>query len=154
MGSSRRCFPGSASMGTPRRCWKLLGSLENSGPEVARFAALEEVLAERRQLVETMLRDIVPADASTVSRAIEYSLHAPAKRVRPVLSLLVTEMLRGDAAAILPAACAVELVHTASLILDDLPSMDNARYRRGRPSCHVQFGEATAILAAFALQNR
>jgi len=55
---------------------------------------------------------------------------------------------------VLPAGCAVELVHTASLILDDLPSMDNATTRRGRPACHVAHGEATAILAAFALQNR
>ena len=54
----------------------------------------------------------------------------------------------------LPAGCAIEMVHTASLILDDLPSMDDARLRRGRPACHVAHGEATAILAAFALLNR
>jgi geranylgeranyl diphosphate synthase type II len=89
-----------------------------------------------------------------VGRAIAGSLHAPAKRLRPVLSLLVTEMLGGQPEAVLPAACAVELVHTASLILDDLPSMDDAQLRRGRPACHVAHGEATAILAAFALQNR
>jgi geranylgeranyl diphosphate synthase, type II len=118
------------------------------------FADLETGLERRRQRVDTLLRQLVPEEASTVGRAISYSLHAPAKRLRPVLSLLVTEMLRGEADAVLPAACAVELVHTASLVLDDLPSMDNASVRRGRSACHVAHGEATAILAAFALQNR
>ena len=118
------------------------------------FADLEAGLERRRLRVETALRSLVPEDESPVGRAISYSLHAPAKRLRPVLGLLVTEMLRGDVEAVLPAACAVELVHTASLILDDLPSMDDAASRRGRPSCHVAHGEAMAILAAFALQNR
>jgi geranylgeranyl diphosphate synthase type II len=118
------------------------------------FAELEAGLDERRQRVDEALRALVPADASAVGRAMQDSLHAPAKRLRPVLSLLVTEMLRGDVASVLPAACTVELVHTASLILDDLPSMDNAKLRRGRPACHVAHGESTAILAAFALLNR
>src|SRR4029078_5082179 len=64
------------------------------------------------------------------------------------------EVLKGDPEAVLPAGCAIELVHTASLILDDLPPMDDAKLRRGPPHCHVAHGEATAILAAFALQNR
>jgi geranylgeranyl diphosphate synthase type II len=67
---------------------------------------------------------------------------------------MVADVLKGDAESVLPAACSVEMVHTASLILDDLPSMDDAALRRGRPTCHVVHGEATAILAAFALQNR
>ena len=79
---------------------------------------------------------------------------APAKRLRPILSLLVAEVLKGDPEAVVPAGCAIEMVHTASLILDDLPSMDDAKTRRGRPTCHVAHGEATAILAAFALVNR
>ena len=70
------------------------------------------------------------------------------------MSLLVADVFRGDPRRVLPAGCAVEMVHTASLILDDLPSMDDARSRRGRPACHVAHGEATAILAAFALLNR
>ena len=82
------------------------------------------------------------------------SLFAPAKRLRPILSLLVAEVLKGDPEAVLPAGCAVEMVHTASLILDDLPCMDDATTRRGRPTCHVAHGEATAVLAAFALMNR
>jgi geranylgeranyl diphosphate synthase, type II len=118
------------------------------------FTRLEAELERHRRRVDEGLRQWVPDEPSTVGRAIAYSLHAPAKRLRPVLSLLVTEMLGGQPEAALPAAGAVELVHTASLILDDLPSMDDARMRRGRPACHIVHGEAMAILAAFALQNR
>jgi geranylgeranyl diphosphate synthase, type II len=118
------------------------------------FSQLEAEIERRRQRVDEALRQWVRDDRSTVGQAIAYSLHAPAKRLRPVLSLLVTEMLGAQPEAVLPAACAIELVHTASLILDDLPSMDDATARRGRPACHIVHGEATAILAAFALQNR
>jgi geranylgeranyl diphosphate synthase type II len=119
------------------------------------FARLEQRLEDRRQQVEAALRRlVVPARAEAVEAAIETSLFAPAKRMRPVLTLLVAELLRGDPDAVLPAGCAIEMVHTASLILDDLPSMDDAATRRGRPTCHVAHGEATAILAAFALINR
>jgi geranylgeranyl diphosphate synthase type II len=120
------------------------------------FASLETALEERRARVERALRLVTEAGvrAPAVAAAIEDSLFAPAKRLRPILTLLVAELLRGDTEAVLPAACAVEMVHTASLILDDLPSMDDARIRRGRPTCHVVHGEATAILAAFALMNR
>jgi geranylgeranyl diphosphate synthase, type II len=121
---------------------------------VQAFADLEAGLERRRQRVETVLQQVMPAHASAVGRAVAYSLDAPGKRLRPVLSLLVTEMLRGEPESVLPAAAAIELVHTASLILDDLPSMDDARMRRGRPACHVAHGEATAILASFALLNR
>jgi geranylgeranyl diphosphate synthase type II len=120
----------------------------------AEFAELEVALGQRRQRVEAALVRLVPDEESPVGRAMTYSLRAHAKRVRPVLALLVTEMLNGDPESVLPAACAVELVHTASLILDDLPSMDDAGTRRGRPACHVAHGEANAVLAAFALQNR
>ena len=119
------------------------------------FARLEQTLEERRQRVEAALRLFVTkGQAPAVEAAIETSLFAPAKRLRPVLSLLVAEILKGDPEAVLPAGCAIEMVHTASLILDDLPSMDDAKTRRGRPTCHVAHGEATAILAAFALMNR
>jgi geranylgeranyl diphosphate synthase type II len=118
------------------------------------FADLEAGLERRRQRVEAVLLEVMPQTASAVGRAAAYSLSAPGKRLRPVLSLLVAEMLRGEPDSVLPAACAIELVHTASLILDDLPSMDDARLRRGRPACHIAHGEATAILAAFALLNR
>jgi geranylgeranyl diphosphate synthase type II len=119
------------------------------------FAGLERALEERRQMVEAALRRLIlPGRAEAVEAAIESSLFAPAKRLRPVLALLVAEVLKGDPEAVLPAGCAIELVHTASLILDDLPSMDDAKTRRGRPTCHVLHGEANAILAAFALLNR
>jgi geranylgeranyl diphosphate synthase type II len=119
------------------------------------FARLERTLEDRRQQVEAALRLlVVPGRAEAVEAAIESSLFAPAKRLRPVLALLVAEVLKGDPVAVLPAGCAIEMVHTASLILDDLPSMDDAKTRRGRPTCHMLHGEATAILAAFALQNR
>jgi geranylgeranyl diphosphate synthase type II len=119
------------------------------------FEDLERTLEDRRQRVEAALRRLVRTGrAPAVEAAVETSLFAPAKRLRPVLSLLVAEVLRGNPEAVLPAGCAVEMVHTASLILDDLPSMDDAQTRRGRPTCHVAHGEATAILAAFALMNR
>lgn len=83
--------------------------------------------------------------------AIRHSLLAPAKRLRPLLVLLACQACGGDPQRALPAACAVEMVHTYSLIHDDLPAMDDDDLRRGRPSCHAQFGEATAILAGDAL---
>jgi geranylgeranyl pyrophosphate synthase len=124
-------------------------------PIVSEFAGLEAALEERRLSVEAALRRLLDRGrAPEVAAAIEDSLFAPAKRLRPILSLLVAEVLRGNPALVLPAACAVEMVHTASLILDDLPCMDDATTRRGRPACHRAHGEATAILAAFALLNR
>ncbi len=121
----------------------------------APFEALERTLEARRQEVERALRGLVrPGDSPAVAAAVDDALFAPAKRLRPVLALMVADALRGDAASVLPAACTVELVHTASLILDDLPCMDDARTRRGRPACHVVHGEATALLASFALLNR
>lgn len=120
----------------------------------ARFAALETALEDRRRAVEAALPGLLRRGAPEVDAAVDYSLLAPAKRVRPVLTLMVAEMFRAEARAVLPAACAVEMVHTASLILDDLPSMDDAVLRRGRDACHRVHGEANAILAAFALLNR
>jgi geranylgeranyl diphosphate synthase type II len=120
-----------------------------------RFEELERTLEERRLRVEAALRRLVRSGrAPAVEAAVETSLFAPAKRLRPILSILVAEVLKGNPEAVLPAGCAIEMVHTASLILDDLPSMDDARTRRGRPTCHVAHGEATAVLAAFALMNR
>jgi geranylgeranyl diphosphate synthase type II len=126
-----------------------------SGAAASTFAALEARLEEKRLAVEAALRRaFVRGRAPAVEAAAEDSLFAPAKRLRPIVALLVADVLGGDPRSVLPAGCAVEMVHTASLILDDLPSMDDARQRRGRPACHVAHGEATAVLAAFALQNR
>ena len=90
-----------------------------------------------------------------VHHGMAYALTGRGKRVRPVLTLAVAEMLggRGDEAT-LDLACAVEMVHACSLVLDDLPAMDDARLRRGRPTLHVEAGEDVALLAAFALLNR
>jgi geranylgeranyl diphosphate synthase type II len=124
-------------------------------PAVSEFAALEATLEARRLQVEAALRCLhEPGRSKAVAAAVENSLFAPAKRLRPILSLLVAEILRGQPESVLPAGCAIEMIHTASLILDDLPSMDDATTRRGRPTCHVTHGESTAILAAFALMNR
>jgi geranylgeranyl diphosphate synthase type II len=83
--------------------------------------------------------------------AMKYSLMAGGKRIRPVLCIAATEAVGGKPQAVLPAACALEIIHTYSLIHDDLPAMDNDDLRRGKPTCHVAFGEATAILAGDAL---
>jgi geranylgeranyl pyrophosphate synthase len=121
----------------------------------ADYSVLEATLKQRREEIDRTLPLLLRRGrAPRVEAAIEDSLMAPAKRLRPILALLVAEVLRGDPASVLPAAGAIEMVHTASLILDDLPSMDDAVTRRGRPTCHIAHGEATAILAAFALQNR
>jgi geranylgeranyl diphosphate synthase, type II len=123
--------------------------------EPASFAATEGSLASRRSQVEDALVLLKGTGrAPAVQAALEDSLFAPAKRLRPIVSLMVADVFRADPRRVLPAGCAVEMVHTASLILDDLPSMDDASSRRGRPACHVVHGEATAILAAFALLNR
>jgi geranylgeranyl diphosphate synthase, type II len=103
--------------------------------------------------VATELRRLVPESEDAVQRSMAYTLLAPSKRVRPVLVLLCAELCGGRTARALPIAAAVEMVHAASLILDDLPSMDDAPLRRGRPTNHKEFGEAIAILAAFALLN-
>jgi len=87
-----------------------------------------------------------------VTEAMRYTLLAPSKRVRAVVVLLSAELC-GDGSRAMPAACAVEAIHASSLILDDLPCMDDAPLRRGRPTLHTVHGEAVAILAAFGLLN-
>ncbi len=100
------------------------------------------------------LAAFLPADGTeVVVDAMRYTLLAPSKRVRGVLALLAADVC-GTASRALPAACAIEAVHAASLMLDDLPSMDDAPLRRGRPSSHVTYGDAITILAAFGLLNR
>lgn len=113
-----------------------------------------EHLQARRALVEARLRDLVAPAAgcpAELAEAMAYSLLAGGKRLRPLLVLLAAEAAGGSTAVALHAACAVEMVHTYSLIHDDLPAMDDDDLRRGQPACHVQFGEALAILAGDAL---
>jgi len=116
--------------------------------------ALTEYLSRKRSHVEGMLREQVcaaPGAPPALIEAMRYSLLACGKRLRPMLVLLAAEAAGADESAALPAACAVELVHTYSLIHDDLPAMDDDDLRRGQPSCHKKFGEALAILAGDAL---
>jgi geranylgeranyl diphosphate synthase, type II len=107
-----------------------------------------------KQLAEESLERFFPQTdprLSRVSDAMKYSLFAPGKRFRPVLALAVVEALGKDPRIALPVACALEFIHTYSLIHDDLPAIDNDDLRRGRPTCHLKFGEDTAILAGDAL---
>ena len=113
-------------------------------------------LLAHRPLIEQRLDQLVPAETSEripVHRAMRWSLFAGGKRFRPALVLAVGEIFGAKTEALLNTACAFEMVHTYSLIHDDLPSMDDDDLRRGRPTCHVQFGEAVAILAGDALQT-
>jgi geranylgeranyl diphosphate synthase type II len=111
---------------------------------------------ERAALVEEYLDRYLPPESappSTLSRAVRYSLFAGGKRLRPALVLGAAEAVGGNLEDALPAAAAFEMMHTYSLIHDDLPSMDDDSLRRGRPTSHVVFGEAIAILAGDALQS-
>lgn len=91
---------------------------------------------------------------SSLEEAYRYSLFSPGKRLRPVLALASAEMLNVPFSRIKPFALAIEYIHTFSLIHDDLPAMDNDSLRRGKPTCHVKFGEATALLAGDALVGK
>ena len=115
---------------------------------------LAAYLAERRQLVDEALAACLPpedAPPSSVHRAMRYSVMAGGKRLRPILVIAGAEAVGAKAATVMPTACALELIHTYSLIHDDLPAMDDDDYRRGRLTSHKVFGEAIAILAGDAL---
>ncbi len=116
--------------------------------------AVRARLAELAALVDEALDRALPGEAGPTARlaaAMRHSMFAGGKRLRPALVLESCEVAGGQAADAMPAACAVEMVHTYSLIHDDLPAMDDDDLRRGRPSCHKAFDEATAILAGDAL---
>ena len=121
--------------------------------------SLQVRLAPLREIVEQALKDYLQPIEGCPARladAMRYSVLAPGKRLRPILTLLAAEAVsdRSQVArqGALPAACAIEMVHAYSLIHDDLPAMDNDDLRRGLPTCHRKFDEATAILAGDALQ--
>ncbi|HXV62141.1 MAG TPA: farnesyl diphosphate synthase [Vicinamibacteria bacterium] len=112
--------------------------------------------SERAARIETYLDDYLPAEdtpPATISRAVRYSLFAGGKRLRPILVIASAESVGGNLDDALPAAAALEMIHTYSLIHDDLPAMDDDSLRRGQPTSHVVFGEAIAILAGDALQT-
>ena len=114
---------------------------------------LKKYINKKSRLVNATLEQLLQNSQSdeTISKAVKYSLMAGGKRIRPVLCLAASEAVGGNPKDALMAACAMEMVHTYSLIHDDLPAMDDDELRRGKPTCHVAFGEATAILAGDAL---
>ena len=114
-----------------------------------------EFLTSCRELIDSLLDQLIPkenAEPERVHSAIRWSLFAGGKRFRPALLLATGQTFGAAQNDLLRTACALEMIHTYSLIHDDLPAMDNDDLRRGRPTCHVKFGEATAILAGDALQ--
>jgi len=115
---------------------------------------LRDYLKKRQRAIEKALDLYLPkatTKPSTIHRAMRYSLFAGGKRLRPVLTLAAAEACGGKVENALPLACAIECIHTYSLVHDDLPSMDNDDFRRGRPTCHKVFGEGIAVLAGDAL---
>src|SRR5262245_26722313 len=110
-----------------------------------------------RALVEKALDEALPDESAwpaTIHRAVRYSLFAGGKRIRPLLVLASGEAVGGAVEEMLPLACAVEMIHTYSLVHDDLPAMDDDDLRRGKPTSHKVFGEAVAILVGDALLTR
>jgi len=115
---------------------------------------LKSFLAERKQLVDKSLEEYFPPLVGLERKVVEaarYSLFAGGKRVRPILCMQAAEVVGGSYDMVMPVACAMEMIHTYSLIHDDLPAMDNDDFRRGVPTNHKVFGEAIAILAGDAL---
>src|SRR5205807_2060970 len=116
---------------------------------------LQSWMTAKQPVVELALRGQLARQLAgappALVHAMSYSLLAPGKRLRPLLVLLASEACGGHEVHSLPAACAVEMIHTYSLIHDDLPAMDDDDLRRGLPTCHKKFGEALAILAGDAL---
>jgi geranylgeranyl diphosphate synthase, type II len=115
---------------------------------------MKDYIISRQKMVEEALQSYLPKPSikpKTIHKAMRYSVFAGGKRLRPILCLAAAECCDGEASAALPLACAIECIHTYSLIHDDLPCMDNDDLRRGMPTSHKVFGEAIAVLAGDAL---
>src|SRR5207245_8048216 len=115
---------------------------------------LGSYLAGRQQRIDRALDRYLPKEnvkPPTIHKAMRYSLFAGGKRLRPILCLAAAETCGGKIDHALPLACAIECIHTYSLVHDDLPSMDDDDFRRGRPTCHKVFGDGIAVLAGDAL---
>ena len=128
--------------------------MSSETPDTARAVSLPEFLVQARSLVDDHLDLLLPAESvspANIHAAIRWSVFAGGKRFRPALLLAVGETFGAQRESLIATACALEMIHTYSLVHDDLPSMDDDDLRRGRPTCHVRFGEATAILAGDAL---
>ncbi len=130
------------------------GIMKSTGSASAQPFDLPEFLATRAAAVDRALDRFLPAATAkpaTIHRAMRYSLFAGGKRIRPALCLAAAAAVGGDEAQALPLACAVECIHTYSLVHDDLPAMDDDDYRRGKLTSHRVFGEGIAVLAGDAL---
>lgn len=117
---------------------------------------VKNLFAECRQSVEAVLDELIPTvetEPIKLHQAVRWSIFAGGKRFRPALVLAVGKVFGADESKLLRTAAAIEMIHTYSLIHDDLPAMDDDDLRRGRETCHVKFGDATAILAGDVLQN-
>jgi geranylgeranyl diphosphate synthase, type II len=115
---------------------------------------LKEFFSEQQRLIDAALDRFTPAESqhpATIHRAMRHSLFAGGKRIRPILCIAAASAVSDDSTAVMNAACSLEMIHTYSLIHDDLPALDNDDFRRGKPTCHKVFGEAMAILAGDAL---
>jgi geranylgeranyl diphosphate synthase type II len=115
---------------------------------------INRYLQKNKERVDSALERYLPKKeefTSNLHKAMQHSLFAGGKRIRPILSMASFEAVGGKGERILPFACALEMIHTYSLIHDDLPAIDNDDYRRGKPTCHKVFGEAIAILAGDGL---
>jgi geranylgeranyl diphosphate synthase type II len=115
---------------------------------------LPDFFEEDRLAVDAALERLLPQESarpSSIHQAMRYSVFAGGKRIRPILCLETARIFAPDVATALHPACAIEMIHTYSLIHDDLPALDNDDLRRGKPTCHKKFGEAAAILAGDAL---
>lgn len=113
---------------------------------------IDQYLDQKRVEINRELDCYLPSsETGTVIEAMRYSLEAGGKRLRPILTLATAETLQGESPGLLSLACAYEMIHTYSLIHDDLPAMDDSKLRRGKATCHLEHGEATAILAGDAL---
>ncbi len=115
------------------------------------WAILEPKQAAVNRRLAEWADELVGTSPPVLAEATKYALMGPGKRLRPLLCILACEAVGGTIEQALPAACAVEMVHTYSLVHDDLPAMDDDDLRRGRPTCHVKYGEAMGILAGDAL---
>src|SRR5436189_689304 len=118
---------------------------------------LSETLVQGQSLTDKALERLLPPGSqhpTSIHQAMRHSVFAGGKRLRPILCLEAGRLFGGNKSSLLRLGCAIEFIHTYSLIHDDLPALDNDDLRRGKPTCHVAFGEATAILAGDALQTQ
>ncbi len=115
---------------------------------------LKSYLKQRQLLINKALGRYLPSTArfpGAIHKAMRYSVLGEGKRIRPILALAACEAVGGKVSSVLPAACALEIIHAYSLVHDDLPAMDDDDFRRGKPSCHKKFGEAIGVLTGDAL---